>query len=310
MVAYRRGTTPIRRLLPLALPAVLLGFLGGKTTFLPSPSVRPSAPRLVRTRLGASRVYDDPDDDEYEWVEEEYEDDLTYPRWMDAPANVNPEDLYELDDNGNILREYYLGSRDALTIIAAIICTSIGPGFLIVGISLFFDESIVDWNPITSKLLWFLRIGDQGFLPIDERISFVPAGIFLVAWGIIFGFLMGPAFIYLSLADLGRGVFEVNKKRKKVYVVKNNELVRDINFKDIQTVQMKYAPDFVFDIGVNLPGDTDREVFIVMKDGTPIQIECPRTLRKTNRNKTTIEVKASRLARYIGVPLTVIDTPE
>jgi len=305
MVVHRRGTTPMRRLLPLALPAVLLGFLGGKKTFLPSPSVRPSASRLARTRLGASRVYDDPDDDEYEWVEEEYEDDLTYPRWMDAPGGMRPEDLYELDDKGNILRQYYLGSRDAATIISALFCTLVGPGFLIVGLSLFFDESIVDWSPITSKLLWFLRIGDQGYLPIGERVGFYPAGIFLIAWGLIFAFLMGPTFLYLVFSDAGRGVFEVNKKRKKVYVVKNNELIRDLDFKDIQNVQMRYAnnnDEFL----VDLPGD-DREVVIVMKDGTYIDIEDKKALQTSDRSKAAIEVKASRLARYIGVPLSVVD---
>lgn len=44
-----------------------------------------------------------------------------------------------------------------------------------------------------------------------------------------------------------------------------------------------------------------------MKDGTYIDIEDKKALQTSDRSKAAIEVKASRLARYIGVPLSVVD---
>jgi len=272
---------------------------------LPSPSARPSAAKVnarnprIRLAAGIAEKTDVAVEEvEYQY---EFEEEPEYPKWMDGvPPLVQSEELWEVDDNGDIWRQYYSGNREAGTVIIAIACLLFGPGFLIVAASLYFDDSIVDWNPITSNLLWFLRIDDQGQLPFDQRTQYYPQGMFMTIWGSIFTFLVGPVYFYWAISDTGRGVMEVRRKEKKIYIVKNGYCERELNFKDIQSVNLRWAPDYFLD----LPLD-DRELFIIMKDGTYVQFEDQ--VNKWNRPREVLEVRGARLARYIGVPMTVLD---
>lgn len=200
---------------------------------------------------------------------------------------VPPELLYEERDDGMILRERYPGARGFAPGLFAVVQPLASLGFLIVGISAFFGEPIVDWNPVTSQYLWFLR-------PMDG-INWVPQGIFMTFYG-FFGFLLfGPQQIYRQWTNMGQGVCEFNKYDRMMYIVENGELIREVPFDNIDVVKLEWATALF---------GGDREVKIITKQNTEVKFQ---GLLGDPIDKRVLERRAARLSEFLGKDLVVED---
>eukprot|EP00933_Yihiella_yeosuensis_P067678 TRINITY_DN7265_c3_g1_i1.p1 TRINITY_DN7265_c3_g1~~TRINITY_DN7265_c3_g1_i1.p1 ORF type:complete len:297 (+),score=46.36 TRINITY_DN7265_c3_g1_i1:83-973(+) len=193
---------------------------------------------------------------------------------------VPPETRYEVVDGGNILRERFKGARDFAAGFWAITGISFGFGFFVVGISAFFDEPVVDWNPITAQYLPFLR-------PM-EGINWVPQGAFMTFWGTIGFFFLGPWFLWCCITNAGQGVMQWNKKTQKMTLVKDDTLERDIDFDQIEKVKLEWS---------NSSFLGRREVLVVLQD--------QREVRWMNEEypKVILENRASTLAAFLDKEL-------
>ncbi|CAE7615080.1 ycf4, partial [Symbiodinium necroappetens] len=148
--------------------------------------------------------------------------------WM-AP----PDQLMEETEDGMILREKYPGGRSATSVFWAIVQPAVSLGFLVVGVSSFFGEPIVDWNPITSEYLGFLRP--------SEGINFLPQGAFMSFYGIFGFFIFGPIQWYINIFNVGQGVCEFNKKDGYMYMVRNGDMIREVPLSDFQAVKFEWT---------------------------------------------------------------------
>jgi len=198
-----------------------------------------------------------------------------------------PELLYEERDDGMILRERYPGERSFLGGLFAIVQPLASLGFLVVGISAFFGEPIVDWSPVTAQYLWFLR-------PMDG-INWVPQGIFMAFYG-FFGFvLFGPIQWYAQWTNIGQGVCEFNKYDRMMYIVNNGELVREVPFDDIDVVKLDWATALF---------GGDREVKIMTKQNVEIKFQGQ---LGDPLDKRVLERRAARLSEFLDKDLVVDD---
>lgn len=210
-------------------------------------------------------------------VEDELINEILYPK----------EQMWKVNNDGTVLQEKYPGARDFISIFWAIVQPGASAAFLIVGISAYLGEPIVDWNPITSQLLSFLR-------PLDG-IGWIPQGIFMTFYGFFGLFVFGPLQWYLVFTNKGQGIAEFNRKTKRFTIIRDGELLKDMSFDDIQLVRFEWT---------NLSAFGAREIYLITKDGEEVHFmdtveELP---------KRVLEKRASMLAEFLGKDLDVDDT--
>eukprot|EP00930_Biecheleria_cincta_P029731 TRINITY_DN20650_c0_g1_i1.p1 TRINITY_DN20650_c0_g1~~TRINITY_DN20650_c0_g1_i1.p1 ORF type:complete len:285 (+),score=49.75 TRINITY_DN20650_c0_g1_i1:64-918(+) len=277
----RRSATVHLRLLRCLMPSVLVWHMLGvasRTAFLPSAgSIASSA---ARARTGRTRRSAQAGDRNMALTSREQA------RMLDEML-VPPELLYEERDDGMILRERYPGARNFMSGLFAIVVPFASLGFLIVGVSSFFGEPIVDWNPVTSQYLWFLR-------PMDS-INWVPQGIFMTFYGFFGFFLLGPPMWYSQWTNLDQGVCEFNKYDRMMYIVKNGELIRELSFDDIDVVKLDWATALF---------GGDREVKIMTKQNVEVRFQGP---LGDPLDKRVLERRAARLSNFLDKDLVVDD---
>eukprot|EP00411_Alexandrium_monilatum_P064840 CAMPEP_0175545084 /NCGR_PEP_ID=MMETSP0096-20121207/29104_1 /TAXON_ID=311494 /ORGANISM="Alexandrium monilatum, Strain CCMP3105" /LENGTH=264 /DNA_ID=CAMNT_0016848045 /DNA_START=15 /DNA_END=809 /DNA_ORIENTATION=+ len=197
-----------------------------------------------------------------------------------------PEQMWQTNKEGTVLREVYPGARDFTSTFWALVQPAASAGFLIVGISSYFGEPIVNWNPVTAKLLSFLSRLDG--------INWLPQGAFMTFYGFFGLFLFGPLQWYLVGSNKGEGLAEFNKQTKRFTIVRDGETLRDMSFDDIDIVKMEWT---------NLAALGAREIYVIAKDGEQVHFmdgveELP---------KRVLEKRASQLATFLGKDLDVED---
>ncbi|CAE7764023.1 ycf4 [Symbiodinium pilosum] len=201
--------------------------------------------------------------------------------WM-AP----PDQLMELSEDGMILREKYPGGRSATSVFWAIVQPAVSLGFLVVGVSAYFGEPIVDWTPITSEYLGFLRP--------SEGINFLPQGAFMSFYGFFGFFIFGPIQWYINIFNVGQGVCEFNKNDGMMYMVRNGDMIREIPLTDFQAVKFEWT---------NLAITGSRDLYLVTQEGQEIHfMDDPEVY-----SKYVLEKRASKLSEFLGVELLVDD---
>lgn len=254
------------RLLP-ALPLVAgVCWLSGGHAFLPAARSQKAPSRGQRSARQAVPSF----------KEDDTLNEILYP----------PEQMWQSNDKGTVLQEVYPGARDFTAIFWALAQPAAALGFLIVGISSFFGEPIVNWNPVTAALFPFLARLDG--------ISWIPQGIFMSFYGFFGFFLFGPLQWYLTITNKGEGVAEFNKQTKRFTIVRDGELLRDMSFDDIDLVKMEWT---------SLSAFGAREIYLITKDGDQVHFmdsvdELP---------KRVLEKRASQLASFLNKDLDVED---
>mmetsp|Transcript_110293 Transcript_110293/g.262857 ORF Transcript_110293/g.262857 Transcript_110293/m.262857 type:complete len:258 (+) Transcript_110293:56-829(+) len=197
-----------------------------------------------------------------------------------------PDQLMEETEDGMILREKYSGGRSPTSVFWAIVQPAISLGFLVVGMSAYFGEPIVDWTPVTSQFLGFLRP--------SEGINFLPQGAFMSFYGFFGFFLFGPIQWYINVFNIGRGVCEFNKFDEMMYIVRNDEMIREVPFKDFQAVKFEWT---------NLAILGARDVYLITQDGKEIHfMDDPEVY-----SKYVLEKRASKLSEFLNIELLVDD---
>ncbi|CAK9093536.1 Photosystem I assembly protein Ycf4 [Durusdinium trenchii] len=195
-----------------------------------------------------------------------------------APADQ----LFEETEDGMILREKYAGGRQPSSVFWAVVSL----GFLVVGLSAFFGEPIVDWTPITAQYLGFLRP--------SEGINFLPQGAFMCFYGFFGFFVFGPIQWYINIFNIGQGVCEFNKNDGMMYIVRNNEMIREVPLEDFQAVKFEWT---------NLAVLGARDVYLICQDGKEIHfMDDPEVY-----SKFVLEKRAAKLSEFLNVELIVDD---
>lgn len=198
-----------------------------------------------------------------------------------------PEQMWKKSTDGQIIREKYEGARDFTSIFWSIVQPAASLGFLIVGISTYVNEPIVDWNPVTKQFLGFLRP--------NEMIQWVPQGIFMSFYGFFGFFLAGPLQWWLVISNQGAGVAEFNKFTRKMTIVRNGEMIKDMDFEDIKTVVLEYTTMSPFG---------GREVYLIDSNGQ--EVKFMNTI--DDLPKRVLERRASELANFLDVELDIVET--
>ncbi|CAE8639515.1 unnamed protein product, partial [Polarella glacialis] len=199
---------------------------------------------------------------------------------------VPEKDLYEVDDDGMVLRERFPGGRTFFSTFWAIIQPFASFGFLVVGASTFFGENIVDWTPVTKSLL--------GFLKPSAAMSFIPQGAFMSFYGFFGFFVFGLPQWIVVIFNKGVGCIEFNKTTKTFYIVRDGDLLFETPLDEIQQVKFVYTNFF----------SGDREIFLIMKDGS--ELKWMETV-DDNVSKRVLERRASILADFLEKELIVED---
>jgi len=199
-----------------------------------------------------------------------------------------PEKMFKVNEDNTIMREVYPGARDFTAIFWSVVQPGASLGFLIVGISAFFGEPIVNWNPVTKQLLPFLASLDG--------INWIPQGIFMSFYGFFGFFLFGPLQWYLVFTNKGNGIAEFNKNTKRFTIIRDGELLQDMEFDDISYIKLEWT---------NLAVLGNREIYLVKKNGDEVHFmdswveELP---------KRILERRASMLAEFLDKDLEVDDS--
>jgi len=197
-----------------------------------------------------------------------------------------PEQMWRKSPDNMIIREKYEGARDFTSIFWAIVQPAASLGFLVVGISTYVGEPIVDWNPLTKQFLGFLRP--------NEMIQWIPQGIFMSFYGFFGFFLAGPLQWWLVISNTGNGVAEFNKFTRKMTIVRDGEMVKDIDFEEIKTVVLEYTTMSPFG---------GREVYLIDTNGQEIHFMST----VDDLPKRVLERRASELANFLDVELDVVE---
>jgi len=187
---------------------------------------------------------------------------------------------------GEVLQELFPGARSFQSIFWAIVQPAASAGYLIVAISSYLKQDIVDWNPITKEYLGFLKPGNT--------IKFLPQGIFMGFYGLFGSLIFGPIQWWMVAKNSGYGIAEFNKKSQRFTMVRDGELLQDIAFEDIQAVCLQYASAFV---------TGSREILLVLKSGEEIRFQN----NLFDPPKRILERKASLLADFLDVDLEVVE---
>jgi len=206
----------------------------------------------------------------------------------DRSLSLYPADqMFSISEDGSTLREEYTGGRSIVSTFWAIVQPAASFGFLVVGVSVFLGENIVEWTPFTSSLLGFLRKSDD--------MLWIPQGAFMTFYGFFGLFLFGPIQWYILASNPGRGVAEFSKKTKRFTKIIDGEVLEDIKFDDIKAVRFEWSDLFILG---------KREVYIVKKDGENVFFQ---DLEAENFNKFVLEKRASVLSEFIDKDLEIDD---
>lgn len=207
--------------------------------------------------------------------------------WFDNIV-VPKDKLMESDDNGNILREKYPGGRDFFSTFWAIVQPAASLGFLVVGLSAYFGEPIVEWNPITAQFLGWLKP------PPGLTLNWLPQGAFMCFYGFFGLFVFGPLQWYIVFNNAGQGVCEFNKKERKMTIVRDGELIQELDFDDIQQVKLEWT---------NFFEGGSREVYLITKDNQ--EVHFMETVEELTR--PVLEKRAAVLSEFLDKELIVED---
>lgn len=197
-----------------------------------------------------------------------------------------PERMWVMSDDGMRMRDNFEGARNFWSIFWAIIQPAASLGFLIVGLSTKFGN-LVDFTPLTSQYLYFLR-------PTQDMFWF-PQGVAMSFYGFFGFFVFGPLQWWLTVYNKGQGFCEFNKKTKRMVLVKDEELVKDLSFDDIDKVVFEWT-----DLAIG-----DREVSVFDTDGNKIKIM---DTTEDDWPKRILERRASQLADFLGKELEIQDS--
>lgn len=241
------------------------------TAFLPARNPR-AGPAVA---LRASKQVKE-DFEAVKRMEDQAFDEMLYP----------PEQMWKTSPDGKIIREQYQGARDFTSIFWSIVQPAASLGFLIVGVSTYVGYDIVDLNPVTSQLLGFLRP--------NEMIQWIPQGIFMSFYGFFGFFLAGPLQWFLVFTNKGTGVAEFNKYTRKFTIVRDGEMIKDMDFEDIKQVVLEYTTMSPFG---------SREVFLIDNNGQEIRFMDT----VDDLPKRVLERRASTLANFLNVDLDVVE---
>ncbi|CAK0863513.1 unnamed protein product [Prorocentrum cordatum] len=178
-------------------------------------------------------------------------------RRNDRNIALYPKDqMFKIAEDGSTLREEYGGGRSILSTFWAIVQPAASFGFLIVGLSVYFGDNIVEWTPLTASALGFLRKSDD--------MLWVPQGIFMTFYGFFGLFLFGPIQWYILFNNPGRGVAEFSKRTKRFTKIVDGQVLEDIPFDDIKSVKFEWSDLFILG---------KREVYLVLKDGKSVSFQ-------------------------------------
>jgi hypothetical protein len=174
-----------------------------------------------------------------------------------------------------ILRETLQGSRHWSNYFWAVIISLGGLGFLIVGLSSFFEVNLIQF--LDSK-----------------NITFFPQGLVMCFYGIV-GLLLGLYFWLIIILEIGKGYNEFNRKTGKMTIFrlgfpgKNRCLKLEYELNEIEAISIDVKD------GIN----SRRAILIQVKGGVKLpltEIDEPLTLGE-------IEERATVLASFLQVPL-------
>mmetsp|Transcript_104537 Transcript_104537/g.300522 ORF Transcript_104537/g.300522 Transcript_104537/m.300522 type:complete len:305 (-) Transcript_104537:263-1177(-) len=195
------------------------------------------------------------------------------------------ETSWKMTSDGRFMRDYYTGGRSFGSMFWAVVQPTCCILFMIVGVSTL-RGPLIDDIPFVNEYMWWLR-------PTTEM-HWIPQGFFMSFWG-FFGFLfLVPINWYLQYTNAGAGVIEVDKQLRKFTIVRDDELLEDIDFERIEKVVCEYGALTI----------QNNEMYIVTKDMREIHFMDgmePITKRQLER-------KAAELSEFIGVDLEV-DAP-
>lgn len=198
-----------------------------------------------------------------------------------------PEDMWNMEDP-DVMKDYYPGARSFWTVWWAFIVFGSSIGFFTVGISAYLGYDVIDLSPVTQQYLWFLRT--------NEGINFVPQGAFMSFYGFFGTLLIAPYFMWMSYSNAGQGVYKFDRRKKRVIVVRNNYLLEDRKFRDIDHVLFEWCGATGFGI---------RAYSCIMKDGSRLNF-MPELFE--NKSRRILERRATDLARFIGKRLEIDET--
>lgn len=239
------------------------------------PARLPRAGHVATARRASKQVQEDME--KIKQYEDKAFDEMLYP----------PEQMWKTSPDGMIIREKYQGARDFVSIFWSIVQPAASLGFLIVGVSTYVGEPIVDWNPITKQFLGFLRP--------NEMIQWIPQGIFMSFYGFFGFFLFGPLQLFLVATNKGTGVAEFNKYTRKMTIVRDEEMIKEVDFEDIKQVVMEYS---------TMSALGSREVYLIDTNGQEIRF----METVDDLPKRVLERRASTLANFLDVDLDVIES--
>lgn len=192
-----------------------------------------------------------------------------------------------ISEDGNLLTEHYPGYRSFNSAFWALLQPLAAFGFLVVGVSTYVGQPIVDMNPITQQLIGFLR-------PL-ETVQFFPQGIFMCFYGFFGLFLFGPPQWYAVIKNYGYGLAQFNKEDKSFVMIKDGELIYDIKFDEIDKIKLRWAV-----LTLSAPS----EVFLKLKDGREAHF-C--RIDNFDPEKWCLERRAFQISEMTGKKLDVTD---
>lgn len=195
-----------------------------------------------------------------------------------------PDKMWQVSDDGERLRENYPGARDFIGLFWAVVQPAVSLGFFIVGISTYVGN-IVEWTPFTAKYFYFLT-------PI-EGMYWWPQGVAMSIYGFGGFFLFGPLQWFLQATDQGAGFCEFDKQSKRMVIVRNDVLLKDMSFDDIGTVKLEWT-----DMAIG-----DREVSVTDTEGNKISIMNADDIKALP--KRILEKRAAILSDFLGKELEV-----
>lgn len=195
--------------------------------------------------------------------------------------------MLQVYQDGTVLREEYPGGRTALGIFWAIVQPLASAGFLVVGLSIFFGEDIVDWTPVTSALFPFLRATNDMF--------WFPQGMFMTFYGFFGFFVFGPLQLWIQTQNPGKGLTEFNRNTQRITKIVDNEVLDEIKFSDVQKVKFRWSSGQFLG---------QREIILEKKDGSEFfwqDVEAEQTTR------AVMERRAAILSEFLDVDLEIED---
>uniref|UniRef100_A0A7S2QGX3 Photosystem I assembly protein Ycf4 n=1 Tax=Zooxanthella nutricula TaxID=1333877 RepID=A0A7S2QGX3_9DINO len=244
----------------------------GSATASGAASARGGRTRLARQFFGDSK--------DYEAEEQARLEAFKYPE----------DQMWKVSGDGSKIREVYEGARNPGSVFFSIFQPGASIGFLIVGLSTLLLENgypaIVDVSAWTKEAFPYLRPG------MDT--AWFPQGMFLTFYGLFGTFIFGPFQWWLMLFNKGKGCAEFDNKNKSLSIVKDDELISEVPFENIDTVVFEWSNT----------GLGARTIYLLLKDDNGrIDFMSP----NGEYSKQVMEKKASVLSDFLKKELVVVE---